>query len=264
MAEPNALPLASLQRRLLDSISRGLPPDPELLAHLAGDARLDGQGRLGIYADMYLARLHEALSFQFPTLLLAIGEDDFFDLARAHVAACPPRHPSLRWLGDLLAGFLAAAAAEAPWNRPWLADLARLEFARLDVFDAPDVEAMTLAAIQSTPPEALPALPIHLSPAHRLLELTFAVEPTWRALDEGQECPAPLRAPHRLLVWRQGVEVFHRAVEGLEATLLPVLAEGLSLGALCERIAAHVGEEEAGRTAFELLGRWVGDELVAG
>lgn len=264
MAEPpTTLTLAALQRHLLDAIAERRPVDARLLSHLAGDARLDGAGRLAIYGDMYLARLHEALSFQFPSLLAAVGEDDFLDLARAYLAACPPRSPSLRWLGERLAGFLEPPRGAA-WHRPWLADLARLDYARLDVFDAPDEELLTMARLRAMAPEALTALPLALCAAHRVLEVTFAVERTWRSLDEGRECAPPARAPHRLLVWRQGVAVYHRALEGVEATLLPALSAPFTLAALCERIAAEVGDEAAGGVTFELLGRWVEDELVAG
>ena len=44
---------------------------------------------------------------------------------------------------------------------------------------------------------------------------------------------------------------------------LSLVAQGTTFGDICELVAAHVSEEDAPRVAFELLSRWITDELIS-
>jgi hypothetical protein len=224
--EENALPpeLAELQRRVLLRLTGSLREE-----------RVDDDGldaRVGIYEDMYFWRLREALASLYPRTTAALG-DDFDAVVRRYFAKYPSRSPSLRHLGAHLPEFFAGSRSAA------LIELALTENARLDVFDAPDVQLMTYERVQATPPDAFALLPIHLVPAHRLLE------------------------GGALLVARRGVGVYERRLDALEAALLPELALPVAFGVVCEKIAARAGEGDAPRLGCELLSRWIGDQLLA-
>jgi hypothetical protein len=100
----------------------------------------------------------------------------------------------------------------------------------------------------------------------------FAVESLWRSIEDlgaPAEDGAPLaidvpeHAPHQVLVWREGLHhVYHRALEALEVDALGLAAGGASFGVICDLVAERVAVAEAGRVAFELLGRWVTDQLI--
>src|SRR5262249_3711249 len=137
----------------------------------------------------------------------------------------------------------------------WRADLARLEWARHDVFDAPDEPILGQADVLARGETGIADLQVQLVAAHRLVDMTHAGEPVWRA-------PAPARAPHeppreprRRVVWREGVAVSHRRVDEVEREALAAAARGLPFGALCERL---VGPDAAAR----LLLRWIRDQLL--
>lgn len=68
-----------------------------------------------------------ALEASFPTLMQLIGKESFAALARAYVRAHPPARGDLAWLGEALPAFVAAS--ESLRDEPYLADVARLEWA---------------------------------------------------------------------------------------------------------------------------------------
>ena len=239
--------LPRVQAEMLAALTSLEPPDE--LPFVAGDDKLDAAGRLEIYRDMYFARMTEVMTATFPKVAARMGEHDFGHMTAGFIDAHPSRHPSLRWVGQELATFLGEN--EQP---DWLCDLARLEWARADVFDARDEPIVSVAELQALDPTQFAAFPVKLIDARRVVEASTAVDKVWR----GGE-PEP--GPRALLVWRQGVEVFHRVLDPLEARVLP--AARMPFAALCERIAEEVGDEDAAQAAFRLLARWAQDELLA-
>ncbi|HVV48278.1 MAG TPA: DNA-binding domain-containing protein [Polyangia bacterium] len=228
-------------------------------AMVSGDARLPAAARLQIYADMYFARLRDVLAEEYPKTLAVVGAAAFQDLVADYLAACPPNDPSLREAGARLPDFLSGHAAAA--ERPWIAELARLERARLELFDGPDAEPLTFEALRACPPEAFAALPLRLVPSHARLATRFDVAALWRSDDPRADTPAP--APARLIVWRRDGDVLHRSADPEEADWLDRLAStAVSFGALCEALAESRTDEAAAARAFELVGRWATDGLL--
>ncbi|HEX3901630.1 MAG TPA: DNA-binding domain-containing protein [Polyangia bacterium] len=260
-------PLASVQAALLSWITGqglGAPAvDPPSLIH--SDARAGADERLAVYAHMYRARLVEALESQFPRLARLVGAEAFADLTADYVADAPSRHPSLRELGRALPLWLAERRAE----RPALASLAALEWARVDLYDQADEAAMTLETPRAWPPERLGELPLRLIAAHRFVEVAGGTEALWDALSsDATEVPSALvassalRPSAPLLVWRQEIAVYHRALAPDECAALAALADGSCFGVICERLAAVHGDELAAGRAFGWLSTWLTDGLL--
>jgi hypothetical protein len=247
--------------------------EAELLALVRSDARLDAGGRLGVYAEMYAARLEDALAEDYPKLAAACGEEAFAELLADFLAASPPHDYSLRHLGAPLAGFLARHALAA--RRPWLVDLAALEWARVEMFDRADAEVLTLDDLRALSPERFAELPLRAVPALTVLSLAAGVDEIWRQIEAGDERPtwrgagsgegAGARrsgARQDVVVWRRDIDVYHRAATGPEAEALPLLTAGTTLGRVGERLGEGRSEEQAARLTFELVGSWARDGLV--
>jgi hypothetical protein len=262
MAPPSDL--RRLQERFFAQVTRtgaATGAEPDGLADLvAGDQRLDEAGRVAIYADMYFERLKDALQEDFPKLFHLLGEEASSELVADFLAASPPATFSLRELGAPLPAFLAARPALA--DRPWLEELGRLEWSRVDLFDGPDSSAMTLEDLRRVDPDRFADLALVLIPTHRLLPVRFAVEETWRRIDRDESGGDPGAAPGHLLVWRKHTEVLHRRPTALEAPLLAELAAGTSFGLVCERLGAGRSVEEAAPLAFQLLAGWAEQGLL--
>lgn len=241
---------------------RQLDMKPEALARLiAGDARLDAVQRLDVYANMYFWRLLDILRGDFSSVLAAVGDDHFHNLVTDYLVACPSTHPSVRNVGSKLEGFLATHALGL--ERPWLVELARLERARVELFDGPDGEPVTLDDLRALAPEEFVQLPLPLVPSHLFLDVGHAVDDVWRAAENQQPIEPPAAGARTLLVWRQDVTVYHRPVEGLERAALLRARDGASFGIVCDLCAESMPVDEAGPAAFQLLARWVGDGIIA-
>ena len=185
-------------------------------------SRLDEVGRVAVYADMYLAAACWTSSREdFPKLARLVGEEAFARLVAEFLAGLPA--------GQLLPAGPGRAAGRASWppapavsRRPWLADLARLEWGRVDVFDGPDAPTLDPRRLRGPAARAFRrAAADGWSPPTAWSPVGFAVEEAWRADRPGARpagSPAPL--PGHLLVWRKHTEVLHRRRPPLEAELL--------------------------------------------
>jgi hypothetical protein len=226
---------------------------------VVGDARLSAVERLDIYGTMYFVRIHDVLVEELPRTAAVLGAEAFHGLVTDYVQACPPTQPSLREVGARLPVFLATHACAA--ERPWLAELARLERARLEVFDGPDAAPVSLAALRAVPPDSFGALRLRLVSSHRLLDNRFAIAAVWR----GEDATVPPRTEgETLVVWRREGTVYHRAADADEVRWLPRLADaqGILFGDLCAGLAEGRSDEAAAARAFHLLACWAAEELI--
>jgi hypothetical protein len=278
--------LAELQRRFFELITgaesvtaelaaRGVPAsDAEDVARglAVADARASAVERLDVYANMYFFRILDALRADYPKLLAVVGDEAFHDLATGYLLAHPSRHPSLRYVGAALPEFLAEHRLAR--ERPWLGELAALEWARVDVFDRRDVEVMTREWLGRVEPEEFGGVRLVAVEACEVVRAAWRVEGVWRGIEDGDEDEDEDGygdgvemggEGHGILVWRKGVTVFHRGVERDEARGLDMIERGTTFGELCATLAeVHGSDEVAAARAVQLLGGWLADELLAG
>jgi len=218
--------------------------DPDLVRVVCAGGALAPGERIGIYAGMYRFRIVDALAEDFPKLAGFLGREAFTDLAQAYLAGHPSTEPSIRHIGRALPAFLVGR------EPAWLADLARLEWIRLDVFDAPDAVPLTLDALRRVPPEEWAALRFTPVPGFAQLVTEWPVQQLW------EESPSPL-APGRtaLRVWRDGFLVYQSVMDAGEERALSQLVAGAPFGVVCEAV-----DDPA--EAAALLLRWIEDGIV--
>lgn len=201
------------------------------------------RARLEVYANMYFYRLRDNLALDFPVLAELLGPAGFHNLITDYLLAHPSRDPNVRYVGRALPGFLAG----------WHAELAALEWARVDVFGRADEPL--LCDLSAHARLGFAQLSLRLVEAHALVHVQHAVEPIWRT-----RRGSPARAAHAILVWRQGTAVHHRPLDADEATLWPELQRGLSFIALCGQLALPL--EQAAQRALQLVMSWTASELL--
>lgn len=252
--------LAAAQSALLAFVTGAPIGDalaPDLL--VAGDGRATAGERIAIYAHMYRARLAEALATQFPRLALALGPASFGRLAASYAGDHPSRHPSLRYLGQYLPAWMAANGEGGVVD----AGLARLEWARADLFDLADEPTLTTEAARAWPPERLGELPLRLIAAHRIVTVAAGTAARWDAPGgDGAHAAMPAVATESLVVWREGTAIYHRTIDGDEREALALIARGASFGTLCEGLLSRHDEPDAVRIAFAWLSTWLADGLL--
>jgi hypothetical protein len=97
-------------------------------------------------------------------------------------------------------------------------------------------------------------LQLQLHPSVQLLDLHWAVGPTWHAVKHGQDdLEAPEALEHQMLVWRLGMNTQWKSLTQTEADFVQGLLAGRSFGQLCEALCAQVSPERAAATAVALL-----------
>jgi hypothetical protein len=233
--------------------------DPPLPAEalLAGTPDLSASERVAIYADMYLWRLVDALREDYPKLAALLGDERFFALAEAYVREHPSDRPDLGRLGRNLPAFLRHVPAT---ERPDLADLAALEWARAEVFLEAPATTAGREALAALPPEAFPGARLVPVPALRLLAVDHDAAAVWRRIEQGEAAGEPIAAATPLAVWRSGFEVFHARIEPDEARALATALAGDPLSQVC---AAFERREDPGAAAFAALASWLDEGWIA-
>ena len=231
-----------------------------LLAEAARDPRsvvlpsksLTALERLGIYAHMYYARLIEVMEGEYPTTRQLLGEHDFAAACRRYIAKHPSRTRTLNSLSRKFPDFLAKTLPRTGRNR-FAADVARIERAMEEVFDAPRAEPMTAAQYAEIGAGDWSRLTLRVTPALVLLKLRYPANAYMTALRRGEKPRLPKPRATHVIVFRRGYQVFRRDQEAEQWKLLESLAAGKPLGAAvrasirgsaagADRVAKHLGK----------------------
>ncbi len=193
----------------------------------------DAASRFAVHRNNAVASLVEALGDGFPVVRQLVGDDFFAAMARGFVREQPPRSPVLALYGDGFAGFVERYAPAAVL--PYLADMARLEYLRVQAVHAADAPALGGADIAArlADPATLPGARLALHPSAALLASRHAVVSLWAAHQGLAELGAvdPSEPQCALVLRRPGED--DAAVIGIrpgDCELLSRLAEGATLG----------------------------------
>lgn len=256
--------LGALQRFVADAvrgseaIDAGSAVAPRVRELVAPSARgMTPEQRLEVYREQFWLRHIKNLDEDYPTLTRVVGgRDAFHALAAEYLGAFPPRTWDLQRLGADVPAFVAS---HARWGRdPLACDAARLDWAFMEAFDAPDAAPIDPRVLASAPEDAWPGARLELHPSLRLLRLGHPVHELRERVQHGEAdaaLPAAAPAPAAVVVYRDSRCVLRAvAVEPLALDLLAALRAGTPLGAACEGVA-----RESGRDAADLgaqLGAW--------
>lgn len=250
--------LAALQRAFQNHVLR---EEPAIAAVIKSAEDFPATTRLRIYADAYRLRLIDALAHNYPRLRQLLGEAAFAQLALEYLAALPSTNNSVRWFGDRLASHLSRQPLRL--EQPWLAELARWEWATAAAFDAMDEQPLTLEAFAQSGAIAWEPLYLQFSASLQTLRLsTNAVSINQQLADEqGPAAPAVLDTPQDWLIWREEV-VRYRPMEAAEARAMATAR----MGAFADMCAALCEFHDAGQVpliAAGMLKTWLAQGLIA-
>ena len=249
--------LAETQALFHEILVGGKPVDQARIdACFAGTADLPASERVAIYSNMYLWRLVDALRETFPKVAQHLGDETFAALAEDYLRLNPSEHHDVGQVGRRLAAFLREFPDP---ERPDLADLAELEWARHQVFFAPPAEPVGPGAFAGLDPEAFARTGLVLSPALQVLVLDHAAAPLWRRLEDGEPPDPPSPGPSAVAVWRSGFEVFHGPLSLDEAVALEGARSGDSLATIC---AAFADGAYPAAAAHAALSSWLAEGWI--
>lgn len=214
----------------------GLPPPTGLIAWNDSDPT----ARYAVYRNNVVVSLIDALADTFPVVQQLVGEDFFRAMAREHARLHPPTSPVMAWYGEEFPEFIAGFAPAS--SLPYLADVARLEWAYVCAFHAADAQSLAAHALSEllNQPERLSLARLNFAPAVRLIRSSHAIVSLWRAHQSEGDCSGidPTRAESALVV-RPEFSVQVVPLSESAADFLGSLMAGKSLGAAYERVGEY-------------------------
>ena len=241
-----------------------LTGDDAVLDEILDSPREKRDVLFGVYRHAYGSRLVEAIGNDHELLHAYLGDEMFSEMGYAYVAANPSRHPNLRWFSQAVPDFLRSSAPYSEY--PILSDLAALEKALNDAFDASEAPALAVADLAGFAPELWNDLEFMAHPSAIRLDLATNAFAVWLALRNDETPPeaVALEAPCRLLVWRQDVVPLFRELSAEEAMMWDEAARGISFGVLCSMLATYDDPDGAAARGAGYLHSWVTAGLLAG
>lgn len=253
--------LAALQARFQQAVVDG---DDDILSELVDSPKEDRNVLLGVYRHAYTARLIDFLKTDYPKLYALLGDEQFDELANGYIAAHPSRTPNARWFGDYFPAYLGGQ--ESYDHHMFLSELAALDRALNDVFDAPDLTALSLADLATISPEDWAGLSFVADTAVRRLDFNSNAAEFWQALHNETDLPdiRALDPASPIIVSRGDGMASYRPMAADEAMMWDEAANGVTFSVLCEMLAMHGGEDDAATRAAGYLQNWIAAGLLTG
>jgi hypothetical protein len=227
---------ASFAGALLDA---GAPVPDTVAAPQAQAAR-----RFAVHRNNVVAGLVNALRSRFPATEKVVGDEFFAAMARAFVAARPPRTPLLARYGNEFPCFIAAFAPAR--ELPYLADVAELEAARTRAYHAADAVPVDARAFAALDGNTVGGLRFALHPSAEIVRSPHPIVTIW-AMNSGKQ---PLAA---IEDWRGEDALVIRPHLDVEVRLLPRGGAAFVLALAAGRTLAEAAEAAfADHSGFDL------------
>lgn len=225
--------LPDLQARFAESLTA--PPDAafdQALTAAIGESALAKDDRLAVYRNNVQISLIGILRAAFPVTSDLAGAENFTFAARRFLCEQPPTEARLLTYGAAFPAWLAGFNPAA--GQPWLAEMARLEWARNEALFAADADPLDPGILTQQDPAAVMSLRFQPHPATRLIASGFALHALWQARQEARALPDPESAAETVLVLRPDLVVTQLCLSPGEARLTRVLLAGETLGSAAE------------------------------
>ena len=208
-----------------------LDPERPPPAIVSGPNGKSAGKRYNVYRNNVTVSLINALAATFPATQRITGADFFRAMARFHVRASPPTSPLLFEYGHGFPNFIERYEYAQPM--PWRADVARIERAWLDAYNAADKVPLIPQALASISPENLADAIFTPHPATRIVRSRFPAVSIFAAnRNDGPVSRIEAADPEDALVTRPGLEVAVRHLPPGGAVFLMHLIAGETLGAV--------------------------------
>jgi hypothetical protein len=245
--------LSTLQREFVAAVfAPGARPPIAILDEAPGR-----EARFAVYRNNALANLAAALLDVHPVVARLVGPAFFDHVAQQYALAYPSVSGDIHDYGGHFAEYLEAHPAAA--GLPWLADVARLEWAWHEAFHAASPQPFDWSRLAAVEPARQGQLWFVPHPALRLVRSPFPVLHIWEVnqpdrdgedavdLDEGGDLLTVLRGPDHLI-----------AIERVAAATYALL-DACRLGRpVADAIAAALAidpETDSGAMLRDMIGR---------
>jgi Putative DNA-binding domain len=277
--------LRTLQREMAAAVMQPLTSNEGMRSHaadgrpmtevaesfIAPNSRLSAFERLEIYNRQYWFRILGALAEDFAALRAVVGSRRFEAISVAYLTAHPSRSFTLRNLGSHLPEWLAAHPELAGRRHRLALDLARIEWAFVEAFDAAEREPLTAGQIATLDGDSRLALQPHV----QLIALSYPADDLVLELhkqqkrqtseagvrhEDGAERSLELPQLRPRAIWlaahRVDLSVYYRRLERQEFQMLAAIRQGFPLAQAIE--AGFAGSRIPAKHRVQKVQQWFG------
>jgi hypothetical protein len=219
--------LLELQMRLRRAVLGG--DTAEIVAAIQGDG-LDPAARVGIYRHHAFATLGDALQGTFPVVCRLVDKRFFAYAAHEYLREHPPHSRCLVEYGADFADFLARFTPCE--NLPYLADVARFEWALNIAATVEEETPLQAEALAAVPAQQAAYVALRLQPSLSYFASPWPIDVIWQANKEDEVPPIDLRSGGASLeIRRSGDAVIWQRLDPGTFAFRTALADGLVLAA---------------------------------
>ncbi len=226
--------LHELQRQFFQGV---FGQDETIVSRLLASDKLSAGERLAIYRGSVLGIHSTALSEIYPVCKRLVGTRFFEAMCRRYIPQHPASSPNLQDYGESLSGFIAEF--EPARDLPYLADVARLEWAWHRAFHAADETGFDFSVVECLTEAQRSQVLFKLPFSGHLLASAYPIHRIWESNQAEYEGDASIDLQAggvKLFVWRNGYSVHIDILEHDQWTLLGALARGIPLGDLAQAV----------------------------
>lgn len=264
--------LKKAQRLFFSIINKPLTAQEKMRRHprteklIKANELLSSHERIELYAQQYWWRLRQALEGDFACVREILGDKLFRQVVEDYLSKYPSKTFTLRNAGSKLASYLASRERREPRKFRSASEMAALEWALIESFDAADAAQLTAENL------ADPDLRLVAAPHVRLLRVKYPVHKIQAELSKEhlrkeasntlskpefassrKRSPAEEKGPLRyhLMIYRHGFSVYVKEISPTAFELLGHFRKPLSIQALqnprnaLSRLASKPGFQEA-------------------
>lgn len=240
---------------------------PRAISWISSSGHVAPETRLSVYTYAYHARLREVLANDYPAMLMAIGDNQFNQLADDYIHTHPSHYSSLRDFGCHIPVFVSNLIQqdERYQDMHWLYELALYEWTLGQTFDAANDTIISEQNMDTIPPEVWPELKFRIHPSVHRLDLEWNIPEMWQALTDNKpkQVVAIDSVASPWLVWRDQLITRYRSMQTDEQLALDKLRAGNSFNEICEALTTLMGEDEVPLRAACLLKGWIAQGLIS-
>lgn len=191
----------------------------------------DPTSRFAVYRNNVVSSLIDALADTFPVVHQLVGEEFFRAMAGVFARQMPPQSPILAHYGGAFPGFVQQFAPAR--SLPYLADVARLEIARVRAYHSADAEPVSAETVRLAlaSGDRMGELVLVLHPSVQTIASTYAVVSLWAAHQGADDIESvDIHAPESAIVVRRGLTVLVLPAPRGAVDFLAGVESGQSLG----------------------------------
>ncbi len=188
--------------------------------------------RFNVYRNNVSVSLSEALGATFPIVQALVGDEFFQGMTQIFTRQSLPKTPVLLDYGSEFPDFITTFSPAQ--TIPYLADIARLEWAWNRAYHSADVRPVTIKHLAKIPQDQVAHVCLHFHPSLHLLQSSWPIASIWQAHQpRGFEGGLPGEGEN-VLILRPELDVEIRNLNPQALQFLSALFEGATLGQASE------------------------------